>query len=304
MPRTRENKKINSKLALLTAAMFIILTTVVFSSSLYAGLTPCAGTYNLGNSGAAALVSPGGSSAGCEQVDKEFANFNYSNGGANPEAGGSVPVTFAGTSPTTAIGAMFGSLDTWSVASAGATTYAVVPYNVTVDPASGPGNGQYYAITSMNLLANASFSLPAGASDNVTLFEYFCAGGSAACTTGTLTAGINLAAPTAGYIEFVENGSGFSTSASEVICFNNGGSSCTAVGGNTVNFAASIYTAGFTNIIVASGISVSSSSSAQVSLNRFTENYFETLDTPEPATFGLMGVVLAGLGLLSFRKRK
>jgi len=71
---TRERNK-NSNLALLTPATFIVLTALIFSSSLQAGLTPCAGTYNLGNSGASALASPGGSAAGCEQVDKEFANF-------------------------------------------------------------------------------------------------------------------------------------------------------------------------------------------------------------------------------------
>jgi hypothetical protein len=304
----KKTNNAHSGLPILPSATFFILANLVCSSSLFAGLTPCAGTYNLGNSGAGALVSPGGASAGCEQVDKEFNNFNYSTGGSSPEGGSSVPVTFAGTSPTTAIGATFGLSNTWSDGSTGGTTAAnttaVAAYSVAVDPASSLPSGQYYAITSLSLSVNSSITTPVGTSDTAILFEYFCAGGSADCTTGTLTDGINLAAPTAGYIKFVESGSGFSTSGAEVICFNNGASSCTPVGGNAVNFAASIYTAGFTSIIVASDISVATVSGTQVSVNNFTENYFETLDTPEPSTFILMGSALAGIAALRFRKRK
>src|ERR1700693_3182716 len=118
----------------------------------------------------------------------------------------------------------------------------------------------------MELFATASFTLPAGTSDNVTLFEYFCAGGSAACTTGTLTDGINLAAPTAGYIEFIDQGNGVGSNSSELICFNNGANSCTATSGFLINFATSIYQSGFTSMIVASDISVSSVTGTQVSL--------------------------------------
>jgi hypothetical protein len=301
----KENNKADSGLSILPPAALLILAGLVSSSSLFAGLTPCAGTYNLGNSGAGALVSPGGASAGCEQVDKEFNNFSYSAGGSNPEAGGSVGTTFAGSTPTGAIGITFGSSSpVWSVTSAGATSTGVVTYTNTVDPAYGPGGGAFYAITSLELFATASFTLPAGTSDNVTLFEYFCAGGSAACTTGTLTDGINLAAPTAGYIEFIDQGTGSGSTSSEVICFNNGATSCTPTSGFLINFATSNYSAGFTNILVSSGISVSSVSGTQVSLNNFTENFFETLDTPEPATFGLMGAALAGLSLLGLRKRR
>ena len=251
------------------------------------------------------MLSGGGAALGCEQVDKEFNNFNYSTGGSNPEAGGSVGTTFAGSNPTGAIGVTFGSVNpTWAVSSAGDTSTGVVTYTNTVDPAYGPGGGAFYAITSLELFATASFTLPAGTSDNVTLFEYFCAGGSAACTTGTLTDGINLAAPTAGYIEFVDQGNGVGSNSNEFICFNNGATSCTPTAGFLINFATSIYHAGFTSINVASDISVSSVSGTQVSLNNFTENYFETLDTPEPSTFLLMGSALAGVAALRFRKRK
>lgn len=301
----KENTRAHSRI--LPPATLLILFGLVSCSSLFAGLTPCSGTYNLGNSGAdpGALVSPGGASAGCEQVDKEFNNFSYSTGGSNPEAGGSVGTTFAGSTPTGAIGVTFGSSSpVWSVTGAGETSTGVVTYTNTVDPAFGPGGGAFYSITSMELFATASFTLPAGTSDNVTLFEYFCAGGFASCTSGgTLTDGINLAAPTAGYIEFIDSGTGVGSSSSELICFNNGAATCTPTAGFLINFATTNYAAGFTSILVASNISVSSVSGTQVSLNNFTENFFETLDTPEPATFGLMGAALAGLSLLGLRKR-
>jgi len=205
-----ESKK-TTKSALLTPVAFIILTTLVLSSSLYAGLTTCAGAYNLGNSGSAPL--------GCEQVDKEFNNFSYSSAGPIPEPSSSVPVA-TGTIPTSAIGATFGSLDTWS-ASSPYTTSAIAPYAVTLDPAYG----------------------------------------------------------------------------TEMVCFYDGASSCAAVGGNAVNFGASIYTASFT------AISFASPASFYTSGNNFfgpTDDFF---DTPEPATFGLMAAALAGLSLFGLRKR-
>jgi len=77
---TEKIEKTNSPGAVFTHATFITLALLVFSSSLYAGLTPCTGAYNVGNSGAGALVSPDGSSSGCEEVDKQFVNFQ----GADP----------------------------------------------------------------------------------------------------------------------------------------------------------------------------------------------------------------------------
>ncbi len=267
---------------------------------MYASLSTCAGSYALGNSNPNDLVPPGGSSAGCEQVDKQFSTFGYTSGGTNPVAGSGVAVNFAGTNPLSAIGVEFGGSNTWNVNSPSSSTTAIGTYDVAVDPAF-HGN---YSITSMTLSANATFGTPALGTDNITLFEYFCAGGAAACAGGgAATGGINLTAPTAGYLEFVDDGNGFGTNSNQFVCFNNGGSSCTQSTNNTVNFVTSIYPAGFKDIYIANNIAVSSTSGVQVSLNNFTENYFESLDTPEPSTFAMIGIALAGLGLAHYRRK-
>jgi hypothetical protein len=291
------------------AIIFFALISLAFSGSAYAGLSACTGTYDLGNSSASPtdLVAPGGASAGCEQVDKQFTAFNYTTGGTVPVSGNNVDVGFIGSSPTSGIEAQFGNPlsinPTWNLAASGATTNAIASYNIAVDPtAVSVPAGDYYSIVEMNLGVNYSLTLPATTSDSITVTEYFCGGGAAACSGGgASTGGINLADPTAGYIVFtvLGNASG-GDSASESICFNNGGSSCTAVVASVVNFAATNYTSGFTDNFIASSLALTSGGT-QVGLNYFNEAYFQDLETPEPSTFMLIGAALGGLALLRRR---
>jgi hypothetical protein len=298
-------------LQLLSSAVPIVLITLALTSPLHAGLTPCGGTYTLGSANSNDLLPGGGSSAGCEQVDKQFSNFGYTPGGTTPVTGSNVDVTFIGSNPTSGLGALFGNPfavnPTWNLTSTGTSTSAVAPYNVAVDPAATtPPQGEFYAITAMNLSVNYTLTLPANPGDTITVFEYFCGGGASFCTGGgAATGGINLASATAGYIVFTVAGNGSGgDNASESICFNNGGSTCTAVVGSSINFATTNYFNGFQDVYTASNLALTSGGASQVGLNYFTENYFENLETPEPATFSLMGTALAGLGLLGFRKRK
>jgi len=291
------------------AIIFFALISLAFLGSAHAGISACTGTYDLGSSSGSPtdLVPPGGASGGCEQVDKQFTAFNYTPGGNVPVSGNNVDVSFLGTSPTSGIGAEFGNPlsinPTWNLAANGATTNAIAPYNVAVDPtAESVPAGEFYSIVEMNLGVNYSLTLPAGTSDSITVTEYFCGGGAAACSGGgASTGGINLADPTAGYIVFTVLGNaGGGDSASESVCFNNGGSTCTAAVASVVNFAATNYTTGFTDIYVASNLALTSGGT-QVGLNYFTEAYFEDLESPEPSTFVLIGAALGGLALLRRR---
>ncbi len=313
------NFRAKSALIAIAPATFIIFVVSVFASSAYAGLATCnpppSPNYNLG-SGSSGLVSPGGSSVGCEQVDKEFTAFNYAPGASNPVDGTNVPVTFSGTNPTGPVSVQFGSNATWEVSTNGTSTSASVSYGVAVDPspppAFAPPPGENYAVIALALGQQATITsgFPAAtANDTITLFEYFCGGGASSCMGGGASTGfINMTAATAGFFEYTLTQTPAGTSSSAVIsCFNNNGTTdcsnpANATGGSLISFASSNYSQGFQNISTFSTLSVTSGGD-DTSLNFFKETYFEDLDTPEPATFGLMGVALAGLGFLHLRKR-
>ncbi len=300
----------------ITRAKFVFLCTVGLATLAHAGLTPCAGTYNLG-AGANGLVG-GAASAGCEQVDKEFNAFNYIPDVSNPVLGGAVPVTFSGVTPTGAISVQFGdSNPTWDAAVSGTSTSASIFYNITVDPSapSAPPPGLNYAIVALALSQNVSLTtgFPPGTADSIVLYEYFCAGGAAACAGGSSATGnINMTAPTAGFLVYKLNGNGNGYTAGTSSCFNNGNTNAAtdcatlanaAPSSSLINFGTSNYSGGFQSIYTFSTLSVNSGGD-DTALNFFKETYFQELDTPEPATFGVMGIALAGLGILSFRKKR
>jgi hypothetical protein len=301
-------------------AILFALITLGFSGSAYAGLASCSGTYNLGTS-TSGLLPGGSSSAGCEQTDKEFNAFNYTPG-TNPVVGSSVNVNFLGSVDTGPIGVQFGPTG-WAAdcsAPCTTTTTASTSYNVAVDPAPpapyAPPAGDKYAIDAMALGENVSLTtgFPQGSNDSIVLYEYFCAGGAALCSGGSAaTGGINLSAATAGFLVYNLTGNGSGYTGITSVCFNNGnttGTDCAALSSSAdyitntslVNFLASSYSQGFQNVSTYTSLNVTSGGDPTL-LNYFVEDYFQELETPEPATFGLMGAALAGLGLLNLRKR-
>lgn len=269
-------------------------------STAWAANTACnTESWNLGTTAPDGLVG----SSGCEQVDKIFSNFSYTNGGTAPVLGSSVPVSFAGSTPLSPIDVEFGSNQTWDVNGAGVTTSAVASYTLATDPSFDTAGGSFYSITSLELQANVTLQEPAAPGDSATTFEYFCAGGASACSGGSpTTGGINLNAPTAGVIEITVTAAGGFTFGG---CFNNGAATaCTLTPSiNVLNLNTSNYIQGFTSVYIATNLDVASGGD-QVSLNDFAETFNENLETPEPATFGLMGAALAGLGFLGLRRRK
>jgi len=234
-------------------------------------------------------------------------------------AGANVPVTFSGTTYLGPISMQYGTgqSPTWDANTAtnpsNPTTTATASYIIQVDNAQAPPQ-ESYAIIKMSF--NEQYTLTAGntvtGNDGLTLFEYFCAGGASACSGGSAaTGGINMAAKTAGFIEFVLSGNSNGSSTSNFACFNNGNTNSltdcatqsNAIAGSTVNFANTNYLQGFQAVAVYSTLSVTSAGD-DISLNYFKDNYYQILDTPEPATFGLLGMALAALGLLKSRKRR
>jgi hypothetical protein len=311
-----------------TTGIFLVIVLLGFSGSAFAGLAACNGaTYNLGT-GANGLLPGGDTSAGCEQIDKQFSGFNYTPG-SNPVAGSAVPTVFQGSADAGPIGVQFGAIvnnvGTWEAngtTTVAQTTSASVSYTITVDPtpppAFAPPPGQQYAIDAMTLSENASLNsgFPVGVSDSITLFEYFCAGPAGSCAGGgSGTGGINLSSATAGFLVYFLSGNGNGYTANTSTCFNNGNTNSSTdcqmgaasvnyvPNSSLVNFLASSYSLGFNSVSTFSTLVVTSQGD-KTDLNFFTENYFQELNVPEPGTFGLIGAALAGLGFVGLRRRK
>ncbi len=249
------------------------------------------------------MISPGSAAPGCEQVDKQFTGFSYSNSGISVP-GSTVDATFGGTAPTT-ITANFASSG-WDTEAAGQTTSSSVGYTATVDPAYTTPGGPIYEITAIRLAANYTYESTNNTTDNLTVIEYFCGGGASACAGGTpgVDGGLNPNAKTFGYMQFQLLGSTTGGSFNNTICFNNGGTTCTPTASGTyISFTGTEYASGFSSIYISNAIAVTSGGS-QVQLNSFTDTLYESLITPEPSTFGLLGSALLALGMLRFRKRK
>jgi hypothetical protein len=167
---------------------------------------------------------------------------------------------------------------------------------------------------SQNVTEQSGF--PSSGSDNITLYEYFCAGGASACSGGgASTGGINLSAATAGFMVYTLNGNGASSTATTSSCFNNGStnsstdcaqlssSSLLVANSSLINFLASNYALGFSQIYTYSTLSVVTGTNTTTALNFFTEGYYQELNLPEPGTFSTLGAALAALCALALRKR-
>ena len=243
--------------------------------------------------------------AGCEQLDKIFSNFGLINN--NGPSGSQITTLFLGASETTGISATFLSAN-WAALDLGSpvTRQSTISFDVQVDPAFvPPPPNDLWSITSLSLSeVGALASIGAGPANHVQIFEYFCAGSAAFnCTSSS---------GNYGYIEYEQDGGAptfGAPTATDSICFNNGGSSCTVSHGSlTLNLSAfpgSVYPGGVSQIAIEDVVSLTAPKLLNVAnLNAITNTFVESAETPEPATFSLLGLAFAGIAVVSCRRRR
>jgi hypothetical protein len=179
-------------------------------------------------------------------------------------------------------------------------------YNGGANTYPSPTNGfLHWAYSGLNLVPTYTVSCSnaggCAALQQIVITETFCIGassttiGTGGCATaaqeGTITA--TMTGTT------VQNGTGKLTYA----CASGADGTCVSASSNRVNFGAAFQ---YTSIAISESVSLTGTTgdTATVTQTKFEDRFFETGDTPEPATFGLMGGALAGLAAAAYRKRK
>jgi hypothetical protein len=239
--------------------------------------TACSGTYNVG--GPAGLAG-GSASGGCEISDTNFTAFNFTQG--TGPAGSSITVNFFGGISGNVGNGEPEFTGNWTL---GMTT--TIGETATIDNANSallPPAGTQYEFTALTLGVHGPTTNGNG---NTDVFEQFCLG--SATFNCTSTSG------NYGSIELVYNQL---STAGEFTCLNAGASSC-VVSSTSFN---SIYFTGYlpegTPVIAMQTTVTTSGSSGTADLDYF-ENFVNIdAETPEPATFGLIGSALGVFWLL------
>lgn len=289
---------------------------VFFSANAFGATTPLCGTttYNLGNSGTDALVSGGGASAGCLQIDKFFQNFTYTNspsfatGGADGPAGSAVDVAFSGNTSPGTISDAFGTpgTATWSLGG-GNVSGSEETNTVTVNPATSNGATITQAVLSTNGSSNSGSNTT---TNFVAVVEEFC--------TGSATFNCSSSSSNFGIIEYVlvPTGTGGGSNTYSGSCYGGGAvcqqlaadqSSASTTGFSTTDL--SLGTAGLTlNLPGITSLTVENiveiHGGLAETLDAYDNEWVQTAQaTPEPSTLLLSGIALFGLGAF-VRRRK
>jgi hypothetical protein len=279
---------------------------------------------------------------GCAYVDKSFSDFTLTHTGAaganwavNPpsDTGSTTFITAAGSTSSLA---KLDFLDSnWSVNHSTGDSFTnnmvVQAHGVGTAGASfngynytngsngyvDAGTGKQWDITSIvvDLSAARITTLGANATNNLVITTAFCIGNTALGTTG-------VCAPNGGaeygFIQIQANttGSGAVTSYT-LSCENLGGATgsaanCgagqfsntgTTAAGGVVTFLLPVHNLGL-SIFTTVSLNRTSGSGTTVTLHDYQLDFGEAAESPEPATSGLIGVSLAGLAFLGYRRRR
>ncbi len=242
-------------------------------------------TYNLGTTGTKALVSPGGASAGCEQINNEFTNFTWFPSSNGP-AGSSLGVQFTGSNETTTDMSVSGS---WTGASP--SPDSVVEFQSQLNPAdTPPPPNTNWSLTGLNLALVGAVA-PAG---QVLIDLEFC-------TDATICNNSDGTHGNFGEI-FIRVNDGI---LQDFSCYNDGDSSATRpcattpITGSSTSFGVSLDQ-GVQSIAFNEDIRLLNGGQA-TSLSGFDITFQQTAQTPEPTGFVLVG---AGLAILALKSRR
>jgi hypothetical protein len=229
----------------------------------------------------------------CEHLNDIFSNLGLTN--SNGPNASLIFTAFTGA--TEPAGTTVSFTSGWNATSGitgTANTHATLGYDVSLDPTILAPNNRLWAITSLTLSDAGVIALFAGTQVKIT--ENFCLNAS------TFTC--NSSSPDFGFIQFERDGGNGGTTI-DTICFNDGNTSCTPTTGSlTLDLQSPRYQNGVQQVAIQDVLSLTAPPPLHSANLNVVGNNFGESSVPEPVTFPLAGLVLAGFAAALHRRRR
>jgi len=248
----------------------------------------------------------GSTANGCAEVDLSYSNLSLT--GTSSSGRGTTPTTATidlYSSGTAASGNNAGPVDLFTDgfasitgASGTSTEAGMVGMQAAANTGGSYTGGTYptpsnpnlhWAYTGLQLNPSAA---AVGAGDSITIVENFCLNATSATVAGNCTAA-NHGTLTATFTA--------STTPTYACVFGTSGV-CASGTSSSVSFAG--LTLAATTIAITEAVTLDRVGATTVTLTNVEDIFSEGAVSPEPGTFGLIGVALIGLGAIGYRKRK